>query len=234
MSTPRPRRRRWPWVVLSVLLLLGGGAMVAPRILFSDGVDYSAVATIETTPEWKDPALLEKAWALPVAARYRQAGIAYQKNGSFCGPASVVNVLKSLGRSADQSTLLQDTDTQTFLGLLPGGVTLDKLADITRRKTGRMVTVLRDLDLAGLRAHLVKSNDPARRYIVNFHRGPLFGKGGGHHSPVAGYLADADLALILDVNDSYQPWLVKTERLLDAIHTRDKSSGQSRGLLLIE
>ncbi|HUS66215.1 MAG TPA: phytochelatin synthase family protein [Kofleriaceae bacterium] len=234
MSKSRPGRRRWPFAVAAVLLLLGGGALVAPRILFSDGVDYSGVTSIERTPEWKDPALLDRAWALPVARRYREAGIDYQKNGSFCGPTSVVNVLKSLGLAADQTTILAGTETRTFLGLLPGGVTLDKLADIARQKTGRRVTVLRDLDLAQLRAHLVKSNDPARRYIANFHRGPLFGRGGGHHSPIAGYLADADLALILDVNDDYRPWLVKAERLHDAVHTRDKSSGQSRGLLLIE
>jgi hypothetical protein len=96
------------------------------------------------------------------------------------------------------------------------------------------VTVLRDLDLAGFRQELSHANDPTRRYTVNFSRGPLFGRGGGHHSPIGGYLADRDLVLVLDVNRKYQPWLVSSERLFRAVDTIDKSSHLKRGLLRIE
>jgi hypothetical protein len=76
------------------------------------------------------------------------------------------------------------------------------------RATGSNVTVLRDLDLAAFREHLRRANDPSRRYVVNFDRGVLFGTGAGHHSPIAGYLVDEDLVLVLDVNERYGPWLV--------------------------
>jgi Phytochelatin synthase len=78
------------------------------------------------------------------------------------------------------------------------------------------------------------ANDLARRYVINFSRGPLFGTGGGHHSPVAGYLMNEDLVLVLDVNEKYGPWLVKSERLFEAMNTVDTGTQKKRGLLLIE
>jgi hypothetical protein len=214
------------------IALLGGAVVVLPPLLFGDGVDYSHAISIKTTAEYQDAALLQKAWALPVAATY-QKNIDYQKNPSFCGPTSVINVMRSLGMSAEQSTVLQDTGEKTTLGMLWGGITLDRLAEVARKKTNKTVTVLRDLDAAAFRDHLKHVNDPDRRYIANFNRGPLFAKAGGHHSPLAAYLETEDLVLVLDVNDSYKPWLVKSDRLLAAINTRDKATAKSRGLLLI-
>ena len=43
-----------------------------------------------------------------------------------------------------------------------------------------------------------------------------------------------DLAFLLDVNKDYQPWLVKTERLYEAMNTVDKGAGKKRGLLVLE
>jgi hypothetical protein len=130
--------------------------------------------------------------------------------------------------------VLQDTGISTVMGYLPGGVTLDQLAEIARQKVGSNVSVLRDLDLVSFRDHLRHANDVSRRYVINFTRGPLFGTGGGHHSPIAGYLGDEDLVLVLDVNDKYGPWLVKAERLYDAMNTVDTGARKKRGLLLIE
>jgi hypothetical protein len=62
----------------------------------------------------------------------------------------------------------------------------------------------------------------------------LFGKGVGHHSPIAAYLEPEDLVLVLDVNEAFGPWLVSTERLFAAMDTIDPSSGKKRGLLLLE
>ena len=69
---------------------------------------------------------------------------------------------------------------------------------------------------------------------MNFNRGPLFAKSMGHHSPIAGYLADEDLVLVLDVNEKYGPWLARSERLLEAINTVDRATHKKRGLLLME
>ncbi len=217
----------------AVAVLLGGAAFVVPPLLFSDGVDYSKTSSIKAAPEFQDAALLEKAWALPVAQLYKP-GLEFQRNPSFCGPTSVVNVLRSLGTQADQATVLEGTETKTAAGMVMGGLTLDQLAEIARKKLGKKVTVLHELDLAGFRAQLARANDPAVRLILNFHRGPIFGKGGGHHSPIAGYLAAEDLAFVLDVNESFKPWLVKSERLYEAMNTVDKGAGKKRGLLVIE
>jgi hypothetical protein len=215
-----------------VLVLLAGSAIVVPPLLFGDGVDYSHVTSIKTTREYQDPALLAKAWALPVAAKYKKE-IDFQGNGSFCGPTSVVNVLRSLGMAGDQKTVLAGTDVSTFLGILPGGITLDRLAEVAEKRLSTQVTVMRDLDPKSFHEQLLYVNDPTRRYIVNFTRGPLFGTGGGHHSPLAGYLSEEDLVLVLDVNKKYGPWLVKPDRLYEAMNTTDRIAGKKRGLLLM-
>lgn len=215
---------------------LGGAAVVVAGAAFAFFLSQreapSTVTSIERSPSYQAQALLEKAWALPVAATYR-AGYDVQRNASFCGPASVVNVQRSLGARSDQAVVLEGTGVSSVFGFVPG-LTLDELATVTRHRTGRNVTILRELDLPTLRTELAKANDPAVRFIANFHRGPLFGRGGGHHSPIAGYLPEEDLVFVLDVNASYQPWLVSPERLLEAMTTVDSATGLQRGLLRIE
>ena len=229
----KTRLRKILFSLAVVLLLLGGSAAVVPPLVWGDGVDYSRVASIKSAAEYRDSTLLTKAWALPVAMLY-QPGLDFQKNPSFCGPTSVVNVMRSLQLEGNQSTVLDGSGISTFLGLLPGGMSLDQLGDLARTKLGRKVTVLRDLDLATFREHLRASNDPSRRYVINFSRGPLFGTGGGHHSPIAGYLNEEDLVFVLDVNRKYGPWLVKSDRLYEAMNAIERRSGKKRGLLLIE
>jgi hypothetical protein len=228
----KPLRRRVISIGLLALLLGVPLAFVGP-LLSGAHADYPHVDSIKDTREYQDPALLEQAWRLPVASLY-QRDIDYQRNPSVCGPTSLVNVLHSLELPGDQEKVLQGTGLTTVLGFLPQGVTLDQLADVARQKLNKKVSVLRDLDLASFREQMRHANDPARRYVINFSRGPLFGMGGGHHSPIAGYLADQDLVLVLDVNRKYGPWLVQSARLYDAMNTVDTGSGKKRGLLLIE
>ena len=85
--------------------------------------DYSQIVSIRQTPEYQAPELLEKAWSLPVARLYRNH-VDYQRNASFCGPASLVNVLRSQGRPGNQDAILQGTHVWTVVGMLPGGLTL--------------------------------------------------------------------------------------------------------------
>lgn len=222
---------------LGVGLGLGIGATMWPTTVLAEGPalvqpDAAAGVSIKTQRSYQDALLLDKAWALPVAASYKPH-IEFQRNGSFCGPTSLANVQHSQGQAGDQSTVLDGTGFHTWLGYLPKGLTLDELADIARQKLGKRVTVMRGLDLAGFRQQLKLANDPSRRYVINFSRQPLFGAGGGHHSPIAGYLADEDLVLVLDVNSDFGPWLVKPERLWAAMNTVDDSSHKPRGLLLI-
>ena len=217
----------------SAALLLGGSAVVLPSLISAGSADYAHVVSIKETRDYQDPALLKKAWALPVAAAY-QSDIDFQRNASVCGPASLVNVLHSLKQPGNQESILQGTNISTVLGYLPQGLTLDQLADIARMKLQAKVTVLRDMDLTAFREQLSHVNDRSRRYVINFSRGPLFATGGGHHSPIAGYLDEEDLVLVLDVNRKYGPWLVRSQRLYEAMNTVDTAAQKKRGLLLIQ
>lgn len=216
-------------VLLALATLIAVPASFVIRgIFFPPKLD---VPSIKGEKTYQDATLLERAWALPVAATYRK-GLFFQPNGSVCGPTSVANVQRSLGTSgASVDSVLSGTG-ECWTGMCWGGLSLDALAEVARHATGRKVTVLRDLTLAQFRDELRHSNDPSRRYIVNFQRAPLFAQGGGHHSPVAGYLESEDLVLVLDVNENYKPWLVKSERLFKAVDTGD--TGKKRGLLRIE
>ena len=142
------------------------------------------------------------------------------------GTKILAGIVDADGRVHD--TVERPTDTTSQVALL------DELADVVRQKSKRKVTVLRDLTLDQFRDHMKRSNDPSRRYTINFDRGPLFGKSTGHHSPIGGYLEDEDLVFVLDVNAKYTPWLVKTDRLFMAMDTIDEGCGKKRGLLLIE
>ena len=230
MAAPMSRMpKRYLWIAALVAAVL---AVAAVALSTFGSNDYAGVVSIEKTAEYHDPQLLARAWQLPVAALYR-ADFDYQHNQSFCGPTSAVDVLRSLGQHETQTSVMAGSGITTFLGFIPGGLTLDDEAALLRKKTGAPVEVERDLSLAAFRAELAHANDLSLRYVINFTRGPLFGRGHGHHSPILGYLADDDLVFIGDVNHDYQPWLVKSERLFQAMDTVDSASGRKRGLILI-
>lgn len=213
-------------LVLGTLLALPASVVIR-EVFFSPKLD---VPSIKADPSYQSATLLERAWQLPVAKTYH-AGLFFQPNGSLCGPTSVANVERSFGKASILPEQVLEGTGRCWTGVCWMGLTLDQLADVARH-TGRKVTILRDLSLEQFRDEVRLANDPSRRYIVNFQRAPLFTTGGGHHSPIAGYLEEEDLVFVLDVNDKFQPWLVKTDRLFKAIDTSDE--GKKRGLLRIE
>jgi len=179
----------------------------------------------------RTPALIEQAWQLPVAAAFERR-LTYQSNPSFCGPASLANIFRTQGeRATSESAVLEGTG-KCWIGVCPVGLTLDEVADVARSHTKRKVTVIRDLRLEEFRDHMRKANDPARRYLINFDRKSIFAAGGGHHSPIGGYLEAQDLVFVLDVNEDFGPWLIETPRLYAATNTMD--GDMKRGLLVIE
>jgi len=100
---------------------------------------------------------------------------------------------------------------------------------------GWQVRAVRPRTVDELRTELRASNREDRRYVANFTRSPLFGGGGGHHSPLGGYLEDEDLVFVLDVNSRFGPWLVRTERFFEAVNSvSDRSTGTTRGLARFE
>jgi hypothetical protein len=185
----------------------------------------SLPTSIKASAAWQHPALLAKAWALPVARLY--SPLLSQGFTSICGPTSVSNVLRSMNVAAGKNPLR---------GIGLRAMSLDQVAreSVEVVPAGWQVNAVRPRSVEELRAELRTSNDERRRYIANFTRWALFEGGGGHHSPIGGYLEDEDLAFVLDVNSRFGPWLVSTQRLFDAINTDDGWMPKRRGLARFE
>ncbi|KAK3028127.1 hypothetical protein RJ639_038988 [Escallonia herrerae] len=70
--------------------------------------------------------------------------------------------------------------------------------------------------------------------ISSYHRGTFEQTGTGHFSPIGGYHAGRDMALILDVaRFKYPPHWVPLTLLWEAMNTTDDASGRHRGFMLI-
>jgi hypothetical protein len=209
--------------LISLAALLGGVAFLLEQVKVPTHAIQSSVT--------RTSALIERAWQLPVAGTFGRL-VGWQSNPSICGVASLANVFRSLGDGPKtEGEVLRGTN-HCWFGVCIIGLTLDELAGVAAVHTQRKVTVLRDLTPEAFLTHLRQANDPTRRYIVNFSRQSIFGAGGGHHSPIGGYLEDEDLVFVLDVNRKFEPWLVERSRLFTALDTRDGDA--KRGLLLID
>lgn len=221
------------WALLAVIAaaLLIAAIKIGPFVFGKNA--YEGTPSIERRADYRDPALMAKAWGLPVAASYRRGAFEYQENQSFCGPASIANLLRSVGRPLSQGAVIDGTQYDPWFGILLGGLTLDEEAGLLAFRSGMRAIVVRDPTLAEFRALMTRTNHPSMRMIVNFHRGPMFGRGHGHFSPVLGYLPDRDLVLVGDVNAEYRPYLVPVERLWKATDTIDDETGKERGLILL-
>ena len=189
------------------------------RVLRSSSI---FIDSIRTHPAYQRVELLKQAWALPVATMY--APLLPQSFSSICGPTSAANVLRSMQVS---------TRPNPFRKLGVRAMSLDQLALESEGivPPAWRVASVRPHDVDALRTQLQLSNDLGHRYIANFSRRWLFGHGGGHHSPIGGYLEHEDLAFVLDVNAGYGPWLVRTDRLFQAMNEVDWAGGLTRGLV---
>jgi hypothetical protein len=169
----RTMNRRYLFGVLGVLIvagLLGTGALVIGQ----SKVPAQAIASSVT----RTPELIERAWRLPVAVTFKRE-LAWQSNGSRCGPAAVANAYRSFGDATTTESKVLAGTGRCWTGVCIFGLTLDELAEVARVNSSRKITVLRDLSEQQFREHLRRSNDPGRRYIVNFSRERIFGAGVG-------------------------------------------------------
>jgi hypothetical protein len=226
ISAPRTLRRRIG--LAAALVSLPAGAAIFALRTHGPTPGFDGVS-IKLSPPYQNEALLAVAWDLPAARAFGHR-VDPQANPSSCGPSSLANIERSFGLPRSEGSILHGTG-QCWFGVCVGGFTLDELAGLARTSTQHQVAVLRDLSYQQFREHLRRSNDPQQRYVINFHRGPLFGEGHGHFSPIGGFLEDRDLVFVLDVNEHFQPFLVDARRLFDAMNTTDSASGKSRGLL---
>jgi glutathione gamma-glutamylcysteinyltransferase len=97
-----------------------------------------------------------------------------------------------------------------------------------------------DSDILGIEAFRkvvseISSSDKAERFIVvNFSRKSLSQTGGGHFSPVGGYLPSKDLVLIMDTaRFKYPPFWVSLTDLWKAMTTWDIDSDSHRGYFIV-
>lgn len=175
-----------------------------------------------------------------------------QGNLAYCGVASAVMVLNSLGVSAPpapgygsyrfwtQGNAFTIPGSQGFVRpemVAQEGMTLAQLQGWLAGNPELVVERFHgdQLSLDQWRALLRRSlSDPQDRLLVNYLRSALGQPGGGHISPLAAYDASSDTVLILDVARYRYPaaW-VSVADLWQAIRTVDDSSGRSRGLLII-
>lgn len=174
-----------------------------------------------------------------------------QDNLAFCGVASSVMVLNSLGIPAPaaagygsyhfwtQTNIWDDPSTKHALDpeqVKRQGMSLDDLADLLRSK-GLSVELIygAKLSLHDFRQLLIKNlNNRNDRLLINYDRVLVGQKGGGHISPLGAYHPGSDRVLIMDVARYRYPavW-VRSKDLWQAMGSTDSTSKLSRGLLIV-
>ncbi len=176
-----------------------------------------------------------------------------QAHLSYCGVASSVMVLNSLGLAAPLAEGLKPYRFWTQINVFSGaaarapvvsaalvsrqGMTLAQLDGLLTSQGARVRRYYGEvLSLEHFR-WLLKRNlaDPDDRLLVNYDRRALGQSGGGHISPLAAYDPRSDRVLILDVARYRYPavWVTIPD-LWQAVRSVDRGTGRSRGLLTIE
>ena len=221
------RRRRWLVSGVGLLVVLLAGLAGYAHDMAAPHPERFAAGVSTSGPAW------EALRQTPLARAFLR-DFQTQQSGSSCGPASLRNVLVSLGHPvADERALFRD-DRRGWLRLRLLGMTLDELAVLAARSGVGRVQVHRDLSPAAWRDLLGALDRPGRRLIVNFDRAAIHGVALGHFSPLGGYDPVSDRVLLLDVTPGYGVQLVPSPLLLAAMQTLDPVSGRRRGLLQID
>ena len=175
-----------------------------------------------------------------------------QANLAYCGVASSVMVLNALKASApkaegyrgyrffDQKNFFSKKNTQTVKTsqqVSRGGMTLNELSNLLRSHELTVNTYhAEDSTIDEFRKLAIANLGQADDFmLVNYLRKSLGQKSGGHISPLAAYDQASDRFLILDVARYKYPsvWVTATD-LFNAMNTQDRSSGQSRGFVLVK
>lgn len=219
--------RRWGKRLVFVAAVCLLGTVVLQAAL---GKPNPALFSTEVVLEGDE---LRAALSSPVAGMYMPY-FRLQEAWSSCAPASVRNVLASLGRHVEDESDLFVDDWIGQARMLVMGMPLEQAATLFPGQAVEDVTVLRDMDYATFLEHMERSNDPGWRYIVNFDRKPLFGVSIGHFSPLGGYDAVSGKVLLLDVTPGYGMSIAPAALLFAAMNTPDSQTGLNRGLIAVK
>ncbi len=174
-----------------------------------------------------------------------------QKNQAYCGVASIVMVLNSLGVPAPESARYEPYRVFTQDNFFSNPDTVKVISPDVVSRQGMTVQELGKL----LESYQVKaqvyhaSNTSLEEFrklatdnlgrsdnfiIINYLRRAIGQKRGGHISPLAAYNKETDRFLILDVSRyKYPPIWVKTVDVWKAMNTTDPTSKKTRGFVLV-
>lgn len=162
-----------------------------------------------------------------------------QADPAFCGLGSLVVALNAMG--VDPGRLWKGPWRWFAEDLLDcclplervrqRGMNLDELACLARCN-GAQVQLQRadEVGLDALRAALSAAASGDGVLVVAYDRASLGQTGAGHFSPIGGFHAERDLALILDVaRFKYPPHWAAAEALYRAMLPHDPDTGRARG-----
>lgn len=174
-----------------------------------------------------------------------------QNNQAYCGVASIIMVLNSLGINAPeapqyspyrlftQDNFFNNEKTKAIIApevVARQGMTLDELGGLIA-SYGVKVEVhhASDTSLSEFRKQVAENLKQKGNYvIVNYLRKEIGQERGGHISPLAAYNEQTDRFLIMDVSRyKYPPVWVKTADLWKAMNTVDSVSQKTRGFVLV-
>lgn len=115
------------------------------------------------------------------------------------------------------------------------GLDLDELTCLARCNGAEVELHRADADdVASWRTALTAAARGEVVVIASYDRGSLDQRGAGHYSPIGGYHAPLDMALVLDVaRFKYPPHWISAERLWHAMEAIDPVTGRSRGWIVL-
>jgi hypothetical protein len=174
-----------------------------------------------------------------------------QVNQAYCGVASIVMALNSLGIEAPEAPQYKPYRVFTQENFFNNKATQQVIsAEIVSRQGMTLEEMGKLISSYGAKAkvyHASNTNiDEFRKLaaenlnqkenflLINYLRREIGQEKGGHISPIAAYNAQSDRFLILDVSRyKYPPVWVKTTDLWKAMSTQDSTSGKSRGFVFV-
>ncbi|XP_068654853.1 glutathione gamma-glutamylcysteinyltransferase 1 isoform X2 [Aristolochia californica] len=167
-----------------------------------------------------------------------------QSEPAYCGLASLSMVLNALAidpgrkwkgpwRWFDESML---DCCEPLEKVKKEGITFGKVACLGHCAGAKVETFRTNQStIDDFRKHVVTCTASEDYHLItSYHRAPFKQTGSGHFSPIGGYHAGRDMALILDVaRFKYPPHWVPLTLLWEAMDTTDEATGHQRGFMLI-